>query len=188
MAAVGTNELLQGLRTFFRQQDSATEKGRLIMVKNGDKKWQKIGDEEVGAHRSPAERPVKFCGPRALLSLKDPAMKVSLLGGYRVGDHAAIGIKLSRKDGKLVAPLHAIASMAVNEVRLNFDKEKGLLLKEEWDFRDLHCEVFHSDYKMFNGIAVAQKRVQRMNGVVNHRCEVEFKIVDKLDAKLFQKP
>jgi RNA polymerase sigma factor (sigma-70 family) len=189
-------QLPDQLRTEYRFDDSATEKGSLIMVKNGDKKWRKLNDGETTAERGVADERAKFFGPRALLRLKDPAMKVSLLGermagdtAALLGDHATICVKLSRKDGKPVLPLHAISGMAgINEVLLYFDKEKGLLLKEEWDYRDLHCEIFYSDYKLINGIAVAQKVAQRTNGEVNYRSEVEFKIMDRLDAKLFQKP
>jgi hypothetical protein len=171
------------------------EKAKLIMVKNGDKTWRKLNDGETTADRGAPEEALLFVGPRALLRLTDPAMKVTLLGermagdtAALLGDHATICVKLSRKDGKRLVPLHAFAGMGVNEVLLYFDKERNLLLKEEWDYLDLHCELFYSDYKVFNGIAVARKVIQRTNGEVNYRSEVEFAIVDRLDARLFQKP
>jgi len=129
------------------------------------------------------------------LRLKDPAMKVSLLGERMagdtaaiLGDRAAICVELARKDGKKFLPLHALMGMQVNEVRLYFDKDSGLLLKEEWDYGDSQFEHFFTGYKAFNGIPVAQKIVERTNGEVIYRSEVDFNIVDKLDGKLFRKP
>jgi RNA polymerase sigma factor (sigma-70 family) len=173
----------------------ADGKGKLIVVANGDKRWRKINDGEAAEERWESKEDAKFFGPRALSRLKDPAMKVSLLGermagdtGSLLGDRATICLELSRKDGKPLGPLHAFALGRGNEVRLYFDKDSGLLLKEEWNFSDLHCELFYADYKRVDGIAVAQKLAQRTNGEVNYRSEVEFNIVDKLDAKLFRKP
>jgi RNA polymerase sigma factor (sigma-70 family) len=171
------------------------ETAKIIVVKNGDKTWRKLNDgEATEGHVFPDNSPVTFLGPRALLRLKDPAMEVSVLGERLVGDtsllgdRAAICVKLSRKDGKDTWPLHPFSSGVVSEVRLYFDKESNLLLKEEWDYQDIPYEIFYTDYKMVNGVAVARKLVHRGNGGVTYRSEVEFNSVDKLDAKLFQKP
>jgi RNA polymerase sigma factor (sigma-70 family) len=171
------------------------ETGKIIAVKNGDKKWRKINDGEAADYEFSGEDLTKYLGPRAILRLNDPAMEVSVLGermvgdtGSVFGDRAAICVKVARKDRKGFSPLHFDRSGLVNEVRLYFDKDSNLLLKEEWDAHNLHFEIFCAGYKMVNGVAVAQKLVQRTDGGVNYRSEVEFNVVDKLDAKLFQKP
>ncbi|MBI3408636.1 MAG: RNA polymerase sigma factor [Planctomycetes bacterium] len=168
--------------------------GTLVSVKNGDKRWQKVNDGEV-LERGVADGLLEFVGPRALLRLKDPAMKVTMLGermagdiAALLGDRGAVCVELARKDGKRFVPLHALAGGLVEEVRLYFDKASGLLLKEEFEDRNQHIEIFCTDYKVFNDIPVAQKLVRRTDGSVNYRSTVEFNIVDKLDAKLFQKP
>jgi hypothetical protein len=129
------------------------------------------------------------------LRLKDPAMEVSLLGEKKVrddaallGDRVAICIGLARKDGNdllLLGP-DLIGRGKVKEVNLYFDKDNGLLLKEECRDQGSKVELFYSDYKRVNGIPVAQKIVRRMDGGVNYRSEVEVSIVDKLNTKLFQ--
>jgi RNA polymerase sigma factor (sigma-70 family) len=172
------------------------ETAKLILVKNGDKKWRKLNDgEATEGHAFAEDATVTFLGPRALLRLKDPAMEVSMLGerlvgdtGSVFGDRAAVCVKLARKDGKDTWTLHAFGFGRVNEVRLYFDKDSGLLVKEEWDHQDIPYEIFYTDYKTVNGVAVARRLVHRGNGGVTYRSEVEFNSVDKLDAKLFQKP
>jgi hypothetical protein len=172
-----------------------TESHKFVVVRNGEKRWQKVNDGEATEGGGPAEESWKFIGPRAMLRLKDPAMKVSLLGERMagdtaaiLGDRAAICVGLARRDGEKFVPLYPLIGMQVNEVRLYFDKDTGLLLKEEWDYGSTPFENFFTDYKVFNGIPVAQKIVQRTEGAVTYRTEVEFNIVDKLDANLFQKP
>jgi RNA polymerase sigma factor (sigma-70 family) len=171
--------------------------GKLIVVYYKDKNWRKLNDgETVSKDRGMPEEVVKYLGPKAILKLKDPEMIVSLVGermvgdtGALLGDRAAVCIKLSRKDRKKFIPLDDYGhGGAADEVLLYFDKNSGLLLKQELDDNQLHFEIFYTEYKTFNGIAVAQKRVHKTDGEVNYRSEVEFNIVDALDAKLFQKP
>jgi hypothetical protein len=88
----------------------------------------------------------------------------------------------------LLLPLHVVGGLSTNEVLLDFDKDNSLLLKEEWDHHDLHCEFFDADSKMVNGVAVARKLTWRTTRKVSYRSEIEFAIVDRLDARLFQKP
>lgn len=168
--------------------------GKLVSVKNGDKQWQKVNDGEVVECKI-AKGALEFLGPRALLRLKDPAMKVTVLGERMagdtealLGDRAAICVELARKDGKQFFPLHAFTGGTVEEVKLYFDKESGLMLKEEFEVHQQRLEIFYTDYKVIGGIPVAQKLVHRTDGSVNYRSTVEFNVVDKLDAKLFEKP
>ncbi|QJW99861.1 RNA polymerase sigma factor [Frigoriglobus tundricola] len=171
------------------------ESARVLLVTNGEQRWRKLNDGETTAGSAGTMEVVKFVGPRALLRLKDPEMKVSLVGerpvgdtGSLLGDRAAICVRLVRKDGKKFAPLHELNCGSVDEVRLYFDTGSHLLLKEEFEDRNWKTEVFHSNYKTISGIAVAQKLTGRTNGEVNYRSEVEFRVKEKLADTLFEKP
>jgi hypothetical protein len=170
------------------------EAGKLIFVKNKDKRWRKTNDDETvpNEQQVPEER-LRYFGPRSLLRLKDPEMVVSLLGERMVGDTSLLGdrsaicIKISRKDRTPMITFDS--SNESDEIQLYFDKDSGLLLKEEFiSHTELSIEVFYSSYKEINGIPVAHKRIQRWNGEVNNRSEIEFKIEEKIDPKLFEKP
>ena len=78
----------------------------------------------------------------------------------------------------------------MKEVRLSFNKDSGLLLKEEFSAFGARqrVEIFYSDYKVSGGIPLAQRLVPRTDGHVNYRSLVEFKRVDRFDEKLFKKP
>lgn len=171
------------------------ENVKFIIVNNKDQKWRKLNDDEAGKYPGMPEGFLKYVGPRSLLRLKDPEMTVSLLGermagdtGSLLGDRPAICIRLSRKDGKKIIPFDEFNHSAVDDIQLYFDKDSCLLLKEEFTYSNLNVEVFYSKYKTIDGIPIAQTRTQRANGDVNYRSEIEFKIEDKLDAKLFEKP
>jgi hypothetical protein len=167
----------------------------MVVVWCGDKGWKKVDNRETTDWPKPGgDEGFKYVGPRALLRLKDTGMKVSLLGERKAGDHTALlgdrtalCLQLARADGKEWLPAHLLLGQRVKEVRLYFDKESGLLLKEELNDPH-HIEIFYSDYQVFNGIPVAQKLAQRTDGEVIYRSEVEFHPADRLDAKLFQKP
>jgi RNA polymerase sigma factor (sigma-70 family) len=201
-----------------REIDSKGKVAKLITVCNGDKRWSKVAGKDAateakGKGIKELAEALGFMGPRGILRLTDPAIKVSLLGEKKVGDDAAllgdrvaICIGLARKDGKQL--VHLVPDLMdhgndgsgwkLKEVKLYFDKDNGLLVKEEFQFKEKDefqqdrvrtVELFYSNYKLFNGIPVAQKMIRRRDGQVTWRTEiVEFNVVDKLEAKLFQRP
>lgn len=172
-----------------------------IYIKNKDKKWKKENDQEaVPSKGEHDELYLMLLGPQAVLMLKHPDITVSLLGERMVGDtasllgdRAAICVKMTGKNGESILPPHDPMNLegVVEEVRLYFDKNTSLLLKVEYDGRwGSRYEIFHSDYKMIDGIAVAQKwiRTKGTQRTLNARTEIEFNFEKKLDAKLFEKP
>jgi hypothetical protein len=119
---------------------------------------------------------VTYFGPRAALKLKDPTRQLALLGETKVGDCPARGVRLTKD----------IPGLKL-ELKLFFDKETGLLLKEENNVPDL--EVVYSNYKQFDGVPVPQKTTREVNGKLMTETElVAFRATDKIDAKLFERP
>jgi RNA polymerase sigma factor (sigma-70 family) len=115
---------------------------------------------------------LKYYGPRAVLRLKDPTNHLHFLGESKLGDRPVVGIQMVPKAGA--------------ERKFYLDKETGLLLKEVCAAQEL--EIVYKDYKMIGGIAVAQKRTAKIGGHESETEVVDFKAVEKLDAKLFEKP
>lgn len=172
----------------YRLEKEAERQGvtdKTIFAMNGDKLWRKQ-DNESEAVDVPKEGysylqgSLQYLGPRGRLILKDQATTLSPLGESKVGERAVVGLKFTRK--------------GMPEAKLFFDKETGLMLKTENSSKDkdgkesVH-EVLYSDHKDFDGIPIARKVTRKQDGKVTQESEVvEFRVLDKLDAKLFQKP
>jgi hypothetical protein len=154
-----------------------------ILGGNGMRHWRKDADGKVEElHLSGLEPSVEywldrlsFFGPRAVLRLTDADHRLAPLDEIEVEGRAAVGVGLTKE----VPALKFSAKMF-------FDKETGLLVKEEQG----SLEIFFKDYKRFDGIPVAQKKTEKAEkDRWTLESEVlEFKAVDKLDAKLFENP
>ena len=155
-----------------------------MIVYAGDSGWKHTEGQPTVPHRSPftgREEPLKYAGPRAWLRLKDPAYTLAPLGERRVGDRLVFGIALKAPN----AP----------EEKCFFDKETGLLIKVEQmisypqgDRRELE-ETFYGGYKAVAGVPVARAITKKRDGKTTQQIEVvEFRVADKLEARLFQKP
>src|SRR5439155_8591924 len=94
---------------------------RIVKVLDGDKGWIKIADGEATAMNDDEvaeEKVMVYVQELTLLTpLKDKAYKLSSLGEVKVGDSAALGLRVTR-DGQ-------------RDVSLFFDKKTQLLLKSE---------------------------------------------------------
>jgi hypothetical protein len=152
-----------------------------VHVSNGPDRWNTVNGVLVklttGPDPSPAyvEDFVQFYGPRAMLRLKDPAYRVSLVDEIKVGDRPAVGVRITR-----AAPHFKL------DLKCYFDKETGLLLKEENCVNNL--ETLYSDYKKFEGLPVPQKITRKVDGQVLIDIQViEFRATDQLDPTLFQR-
>ncbi len=120
------------------------------------------------------------------LFFRDKDYKLSPLGASKVGDHAAVGVKASRK--------------GVPDIKLYFDRDTGLLLKREWDEVQpapagekppppIIEEILYENYKEVGGIKYPSKKTSRRDKQITSEEEVtEFKIVEKFDEKTFAKP
>jgi hypothetical protein len=143
---------------------------------------------------------VKFFGPRRVLRLKDADHRVALLDEVKIDGRPADGVELTKTGPKFKLSL-----------KMFFDKETNLLVKEENDLSysaiiypplgyspqrppeegDVHSSsaIFYTDYKKFDGIPIAQKETYTANGkYVSETKVINFRAVEKLDAKLFERP
>ncbi len=116
-----------------------------------------------------------------LTPLKDKDYRLELLGVARVGDRPALGVRVSREGHR--------------DVRLYFDKESGLLLKEEYRIkvvqtgREYTEEVFYGDYKDVRGAKYAMHRTLRSGDNFSSEVDLtEVKPCEKLDDALFVRP
>jgi hypothetical protein len=113
--------------------------------------------------------------------LKDPAYALVPLGETRVGDRPVFGI--------------GVKALNAPEERCFFDKETGLLLKVEQvvsapqDKQAVVEEALYGNYKAVEGIPVARAITKKRDGNIMQQIEVvEFRVAERLDAQLFQKP
>jgi hypothetical protein len=121
-----------------------------------------------------------------LLFFKDKDHKLSTFAASKVGDQAAVGVKVSCKGGP--------------DIKLYFDRDSGLLLKRESEQvqpappGEKHPppiieEILYEDYKEVGGIKYPSKKTTLRDGKIISEEEVtEFKIVEKFDEKTFAKP
>src|SRR5207302_6498712 len=98
----------------------------LTHVIHGAKGWVKFNDEvkampdeELGEEKE--EMYARWVA--SLVPLKDKAFKLAALGEVKVGDSAAVGVRISH-DGR-------------RDVNLFFDKSSGLLVKQEHPVKDV---------------------------------------------------
>jgi beta-lactamase regulating signal transducer with metallopeptidase domain len=114
---------------------------------------------------------VKFFGPRVVLRLADVDHRVSVTAAEaQIEGRAATGIEVTGPHFKGT---------------MYFDNETSLLVQRTADsYSHTQGFVIYSDYKMFDGIPIAQKE---HDGYANPAV-TDFKVVEKLDPKLFEGP
>lgn len=156
-----------------------------VNVLNGEKGWFKRNKDEtvekdkdeIAADR----RQMTIQWLATLLPLRDKAYTLTALPDTKVGDRAAVGIQAVTKD--------------MPEVRLYFDKEKGLLLRLEFSVKvpgsskEVKQEVLYENYSEVGGIQKAMKHTIRRDGKKFREQEISgFKLLDRLSAQSFEKP
>jgi hypothetical protein len=191
----GTTEYFVQLPNQFRMENGterdAAKDIHIILGTEGARNWKKQADGKIVEVRylgleAPPEYwldYVKFLGPRKVLRLKDPDYQLKLLDEIKIYDRPADGIELTRS-----APQFKVA------LKMYFDKESGLLVEEENVLQK--SETVFRDYKQIDGIMVPSLTVEAHDIVLgrsiarmsNKQELVEFKPVEKLDAKLFEQP
>jgi hypothetical protein len=165
--------------------DFGGKKQTIIAVVNGDKGWVKANDKvteidqktlvvQMGDHGYITEMAMLLP-----LARGDRGIRLSPVGDGTVGDRPTIGVQISHKN--------------YSTVRLFFDQETALPLKLEWKASVSGKEETHDillgDYKEIGGLKVALKLTARRNGKVFYEYEVsDFKLADRLDDKLLEKP
>jgi hypothetical protein len=155
-----------------------------VNVVNGDKGWRKFGDNsmEMDAEALANEKRTLYLQltPILILPLKEKGFKVETAGEEKVGDKAAVVLKVTGPDGK--------------DFKLFFDKESGLPVKLTATVVGFNGEEYvqdttFSDYKELAGIKKATKVESKRDGQKFISTEItEFKALDKPDPKLFTEP
>jgi len=121
----------------------------------------------------------------SLTPLNDREFEFSPAGQATVDDKEAIGVTVTRKDRP--------------DVNLYFDRKTGLLLKSERRTKDamtgeeFTAESFYRDYKAFQGVMWATKRLDKRDGKEMDggagRFELsDYQALETLDEKLFDRP
>lgn len=158
----------------------------IVQVFNGKEGWTKVNDQVSDMDKdavAEVEEELYAGGVTALWPLvKDKGYGLSLVGDAQVGDHAAVGVRVSNEGHR--------------DVNLFFDKKTGLLLKSERRIKDqtnggqeATQETFYSDYQDVGGAKHARKVVIKRDGKDYTDVEVtEFEFKDKLDDSTFAKP
>jgi hypothetical protein len=147
-----------------------------------DKGWLRVNMsvEELDKDALAADRNQLYAAYlTTLLPLKEKEYVLAPLGESKVGERAAVGVKVTRPDRP--------------DVSLFFDNEKGWLLRVELSVKvgnaKVRQEVLYDDYQDAGGLMRPKKTTVKRDGKVVVESEVtEFKPLDKVDAKFFDKP
>jgi hypothetical protein len=158
----------------------------LTQVFDGKQGWRKILDQttELDQEAIAEMKEELYAGGVVALTplLKEKGFELSPVGAVKVGDRAALGIRVSHEGHR--------------DVNLFFDRETGLLLKSERRLKDVLMggnevtqETVYSDYRDFGGVKHAGKLVIKRDGKDYVDAEVtEFETKEKLDDSVFARP
>jgi hypothetical protein len=158
---------------------------KFIQVIKGDKAWFSLnGNTEEMSKEELAEAQEGLYAENVarLVPLSGEGFKLSTLGGIKIGDRDAVGVRVEHKGHK--------------DVSLYFDKENGLLLRVERRAKAVReggdeytSELTLGDYKKVDGLQVAHKIAMKRDGKKYIEQEViEIKPSEKLDDSVFDKP
>jgi hypothetical protein len=115
-----------------------------------------------------------------VVPLNEKGFKSEAAGEEKVDGKAAVALKITGPDGK--------------DSKLFFDKETGLPVRQvakvnNFMGQEVTQETTYSNFKDMDGIKHAGKLVIKHDGEKLMELEItEFKIVDKVDTKIFDKP
>jgi hypothetical protein len=159
-----------------------TIKGVTILA--GDKGWRQFGDNtmELDKEGVANEKRTVYLSvvPVAVLPLKGKEFKVAVAKEEKIGGKDAVGLKVTGPDGK--------------DFTIHFDKESGLpvrVVAKVIGFmgEEFEQETAYGDYKEMDGIQKATKIDAKRDGekFINQKL-TEFKVLDKVDPKMFAEP
>jgi len=157
---------------------------KVVTVLAGEKGWRKVGDNSTELDRDAVANQKRTVYlqliPVTLLPLTEKGFKVEPAGEEKVGDKAAVGLKVTPPDGK--------------DFTLYFDKESGLPVKLVAKVVGLQGgeytqETTYSDYKDFEGIKKATRVESKRDGEKFIQQQLtEFKTLDKVPPATFAEP
>jgi hypothetical protein len=156
----------------------------ITQVADGNKGWRSVNGmtQELDKDALAESREKMHAGRVAdLQGLSDKGIKLSSLGEAKVGDKAAVGVRVARA--------------GYRDVNLYFDKDKGLLLKSETRSKDEMSgtefteEKLYDDYRKVSDILVAHKVQEKHDGKEFAETEItEINPVEKHPDGTFAKP
>jgi hypothetical protein len=158
-----------------------------LMVFDGDQGWMKMNDLVTPYPKTFLESmqkyTVPYLGPRSILRLrarqKNPACQFTTTGEGTVEGRPAVGLRMKLADGP--------------EETWYFDKDSGLLLKEEERVKHFEGEdqvyvTLYEDYQTCDGFPMARKVVTHRDGKLSYtREQSDFKAVTPSEGT-FAKP
>ena len=157
-----------------------------LMVFDGKKGWRKINDEtmELNEDEVAEGREDQYAGLVDMLIplIKDKGFELSSLGEAKVEDQAAVGVRVAHKGHR--------------DINLFFDKNSGLLLKNERMIKDEMMGgkertqvTLHLDYKDIGGALHPAKVHIKRDGEKYVESEAShFETKDQTDDSVFAKP
>ena len=158
---------------------------KIVLVVDGAKGWEKInGDvkdmpaDELAEHQEQMHADAVI----GLRPLGSRDYQLAPLGEVKVGDHPAVGVRVSRKGRR--------------DVNLFFDKAKGHLVKSEQVIKDIKAGgneanqvVFYSDYKEFQGTRQPTRILVERDGAKFTDTQVtELRLQENADSGIFDRP
>ncbi len=154
-----------------------------LTVLNGDRGWLTSFGRTVDLPKDVRDRLIRERFAHRLVEapvlLKDKQLTLAPLGEVRVGDRAAVGIRVSRA----TAP----------DIHLFFDKQTGLPVKREMHVQeagqDVVNEYLYGEYREYEGLKRFTKMTWKKDGKIFAEQEwTEIKLLERLDESLFDKP
>jgi hypothetical protein len=171
----------------FRQESAVEAAGQTFqrdLILDGAQGWLKTGASAVELNddvRGELRDKVHvLCLAVTLLPLKDKSVTLTPLDDVKIDGHAAAGV--------------TAACPGRPDLRLYFDKDRGLLLKCERTVKDpllgkVVEETFFSDYQEADGVQVARKvSVKRGGKPFLDWTVTDFQVRAKLERGLFARP
>ena len=161
------------------------KKNTITDIVKGDKGWQTSvydgkseGTVKSDARQRAAVRSqVQSWGVFLPLTPTFPGVKAKSLGESKIEGRAVFEVGTDR-----------------GTERLYYDKETSRLVRQEVEVRTKNKKreltvITFDDYRDLDGVPVARKQIAKTDGKVVTEMEVfAFKLADKLDPKLFEKP
>jgi outer membrane lipoprotein-sorting protein len=153
----------------------------LTQVLDGDKAVRKINDNRTDLDKNGVANQKRLAYltviPVTILPLQSKDFAAETIGEEKVGDKAAVGLKVTGPDKK--------------EFKLYFDKESGLPVRmvatvPGFQGNEVTQETTFSDYKEMGGIKKATRIVVKRDGMpFQEQTVTEFKLLEKADPKTF---
>ena len=169
-----------------RTTSSGGKSSTTLIVLDGEQGWMKTNDHVTPYPRTFIESFYKYTvpyeGPRSILRLrarqKNPACQFTATGEGTVEGRPAVGLRMKLEGGP--------------EATWYFDKETGLLLKEEqrtkrFEGEDNVVETLYGDYQTLDGFPMARKVTSLRDGKPASTTElIDFKAATPGEGALAQ--